>query len=495
MANPELELISNIVKNNDFSKVRKHGITTEFFRTEEGSVVFKWLWDYFHDPVTRGEIPDSSLLLRKYPDFDFCPSRNSIDALIRELKDTHLSSETERVLEEMLGLMDDGEDTDLILQAFFPKMRELMFKKGENNGLMMRDAYAMLKQEYDTTKDADGITGIPFPWEPLNKATGGMHSEQFIVVYGRPKNMKTWVAIDIAVFAYLCNYRVYVFSKEMRREDLARRSASILAEVDYADVKGAELSDAEEEAYFDMLESLSIWEDEYDERHDTRQPGLCFDSDKGRREASSVEDVMLRAEKYEPDLVIIDGFYLMRDGRTKSRTIDWKNIGHISQDLKNMAQYLEVPVLGTTQANRANAKNPTDDLDDLSFADNIGQDADLAMRVFKGANPTGLTKYAIALTFPGVREADLKPFLITASPGGDFSLLKKNFDLGAFLDSKKSLDAEEDGKKGESTKDPDGHAAAARLGKAKRGKRGGRGRKGKKKATKPTAKLRGNLRA
>jgi len=92
MANPELELISNIVKTADFTKVRKDSITPDFFRTEEGGLVFEWLWKEFHHPSHRGEVPSVDRLLRKFPDFDYCPSRDSIDALIDELKETNLQS-------------------------------------------------------------------------------------------------------------------------------------------------------------------------------------------------------------------------------------------------------------------------------------------------------------------------------------------------------------------------------------------------------------------
>ena len=456
MANPEIELISNIIENTDFSHVRKMGITPEFFRTEEGAAAFNWLWKQYHDIDHRGEIPDEERFLRKFPSFDYCPSRNSIPALISELQDSHLEFEMDRISGEIQGLLDEKEDPRSVLQAYLPQLRDLNYKTSENSGLFIRDSFALLRQEYETTRDSGGVTGIPFPWEPLNKATGGMQSEQFIVVFGRPKQMKTWVALKIAAESYLFNRRVYIFSKEMRREDLARRLASIITNVDYAKLKSAGFSESEEEDFFDQVEHLSDWEDDFEGRNDSRKPAICLDSDKGRRQASTVDDITVRAEKFEPDLIVIDGFYLMRDGRTRSTTIDWKNIGHISQDLKGMAQYLECPVLGTTQANRANAKISSDDMTDLSFADNIGQDADLAMRIFKGPNPKGVCKYALALTFPGVREADLNPFLINANPGKDFSLLTTDVNIDDFIKQhKKLMDEEENaGKKRKGDKQP-----------------------------------------
>lgn len=862
MAHPELELISNIIKSGDFSAVRKNGITPEFFQTEEGAVVFKWLWDEFHSNDHRGEVPDRARLLRRFPDFHFIPSRNSPAALIAELQQEHVAGELERITGEIQALLDEKEDPRLVLQAFMPQMRSLSMQTGDASGLHMRDAFAQLRQEYDTVQNSGGITGIPYPWGPLNVATGGMHPEEFVVLYGRPKNMKcvvagqkimlddgrlvaiedvlegrrvpsftertkklrwasarpiksglkecvqvttesglqietstehyfmvpegpfegvyeriqnlqpgdwvattrnypawivgddaienphiawllgvlvgdgnytrnevqltnedaeivqrvelivgvhydcdvrpsksseieyriasdaprnllldylrdlgiwkqssktktipdavyqssrsdisaflaglldtdgtvwperpyrlawyssskavaygiqhlltrfgvrggisyddakdsfqvsvygleqhvtlwealwahvtcsrkrealrhlaserstkrnddglpysrrlynlilaekgnkhwpkwgksklskgklfrrtgkisrhllslladawdsealrkevgtqirwerikeiepigpkecydieiidgydpnfdvegflvhnTWAALKIAVHAYLHNYRVYIFSKEMNILTMARRCASIITELPYKELKQAELEAEDEEQMFDTLEALKDWENA-SIAAGKKARDLYFDSDKGRRQASSVDDLIARAEKFEPDLILVDGLYLMRDGRTQSRAADWKNIAHISQDLKGGAQYLGCPILGTTQANRANAKNPTDDGTDLSYADSLFQDADMATRVFKGPNPDGHHKYAIAMTFPGVREADLHPFMINAAPGNDFDLIRTNVDMKSFLESKKVMDREEEAAQG-----------------------------------------------
>jgi replicative DNA helicase len=467
MANPELELISNIVKTGEFSSVRKRGLTPEFFQTEEGSDVFKWLWDQFHSAEHRGEVPDKARLMRKFPDFHWCPSRNSVEALFVELSQSHMATDLERIAGEILELLDDKEDPELIASAFLPQLRSVSMRRVDKSGMHMRDAFAELRQEYETVKSSGGITGIPYPWAPLNKATGGMHPEEFVVLYGRPKNMKTWVALKIAVGAYLLGYRVYIFSKEMNILTMARRSASIITQMPYKELKGAELEEDDEELVFETLEALAEWE-EATIAAGRKCRDLYFDSDKGRRMPSSVDDLISRAEKFEPDLLVVDGLYLMRDGRTKSRAADWKNISHISQDLKGAAQYMECAVLGTTQANRANSKNPTDDGTDLSYADSLFQDCDMATRVFKGPNPDGYHKYAIAMTFPGVREADLNPFLINGAPGDDFDLIRTNVNMKSFLEQKKVMDAEE-----ESAQGGGGAKKAEKKKKKPKSKRGG----------------------
>jgi hypothetical protein len=158
-----------------------------------------------------------------------------------------------------------------------------------------------------------------------------------------------------------------------------------------------------------------------------------------------VDVLSAEAERFDADIIIVDGFYLMRDGRTNQRSREWKQISNISSDLKDMAQRLRCTVVGTTQANRGASKTQGDDTDEIAYADAIGQDCDLMMRVFKSKNlSTGKPK--IMLTFPGTRDSVMHPFVINAWPGKDFSLLQSTVDVDAFLKDKKSSDEEEEGR-------------------------------------------------
>jgi len=435
--NAELELISNVVATGDFSAVRKRGLTPESFLTEEGRLVFRWMWEQFHSPAHPGEVPDADRLRRHFPNFDYRPSRNSVDALIHDILSTRMRVEMEQATMEMTDLLNSGEDPFAVLSAYLPKLRDLNATSADNDGLLISNAAGLLRQEYATKQIAGGITGIPYPWEPLNTATCGMQPEELIVLYGRPKNMKSWVATAIAAHAYEQNRRVLVYSKEMSREAMLRRAASVICGVDYELLRTAKLPQAKELEFFDILDELTNIENQTQDG--TRKRALCFIGDTDKK-GGSVDTLTAKAEKFGADLVVCDAFYLMRDGRTNTRTADWKNIAHISQDLKLMARALKVPVLGTTQANREANKSQGDDLAELAGSDAIGQDADMIMRCFRGRGPTG--RCAVMLTFPGMREAQLNPFLINAVPGADFSLLQSNVDVRAFLADKSRQDGE-----------------------------------------------------
>jgi len=440
MAHPEIELISNIVETGDFTSLKRKGVTPDFFRLADTKEIFRWLWDQFHDPQHRGEVPTVDRLQRKFPDFDFSPSRNSISALVSEIKKESIQIELNDIVGGIAEALHEDEDPSCILDSFLPKFRRLNLESHSDEGVLISNAAEIIRQEYETQKTHGGVVGIPYPWDVLNRQTGGMRDEEFIVIYGRPGNMKTWLLCAMAAHAYECNQRVMVFSKEINTQAILTRIASVLTGVDYGDLKRGTLSPEDEQYVNDYLESMEKAE-ELDSKGGHRRALLSV-SDKGKRRASSVEDLIAVAERFEPDIVFVDGLYLMRDSRSGSKTVDWKQISHISQDLKGMAQYLQCPVVGTTQANRQNAKNPTGDLDDLSYSDGLGQDADVAFRAFRGPHPSG-SGATLMLVFSKVREAIVRPFVINANPGGDFSVLHRSVNIKSFLEEKSRMEASE----------------------------------------------------
>jgi len=151
---------------------------------------------------------------------------------------------------------------------------------------------------------------------------------------------------------------------------MMRRAASIIAKVDYEQVKTGTLNEEDEQIYFEALEALEAWEKE--SQRDGRRAAMHFISDRdmkgaGTKKGVTVDILSAEAERFGADLVLVDGFYLMRDGRTGVKSRDWKQIGNISSDIKEMAQTLGVPVIGTTQANRGASKTVGDDVDEIGY--------------------------------------------------------------------------------------------------------------------------------
>lgn len=439
--NPELVLISNVVDQNDWTAIKKKNVSADYFLTEEGREAFEWLRLEMARPENKGVVPSRDRLVRRFQDFQWCPDgRDTIDALIVEIQQRYTKSELRIIADDLVDILgEEGHDPKWILERILASTRDLMVANQDEDGMVLANSFDIIEARYKAKKEAGGLTGIPYPWENLNRASGGMQPEQFLVLYGRPKNFKTWLGTEICAHAYDANQRVLVYSKEMSKIQMMERTACCLFDIDYGPFLQGDMTDEQEYALFEGLKYLKELEEET--RSGVRQRSLFFISDQGMREGATVDALEARVDQFEPDLILCDGFYHMSDGKKASK--DWERVMAVSRGLKSMAQRMKIPILGTTQANREAVKGAGDETSELAFADAIAQEADLVMRCFKGRSPTG--DPAILMRMVAAREMDLAPFLINARPGKDFSLMQeRGVDIGQFLKDKKYMDQAEE---------------------------------------------------
>jgi len=199
-----------------------------------------------------------------------------------------------------------------------------------------------------------------------------------------------------------------------------------MTRVDYKNFCQGRLQEVIKDHVFDTMADLKN-DELMAQKH---QPALLVVSDRKKGSKGDGGGVGWLAQKvrdFHPDIVFVDGMYLMKDDRTNSRSIDWKNVAHISQDLKMMAGDFDIPLVGVTQANRGAEKSKGEDLTELSYADALGQDADAVFRVSKKKVIDEATKQQnieITLTAPGLREGNFDGIVLRAHPATHFEFLR-----------------------------------------------------------------------
>lgn len=415
-SNIELQLIGKIIETQDFHTVEKLRINDTFFLSDsQTKEVFRFIREHYHNELTYGSVPSWALLQQRFYGFPYVPSTDTVATLCQEIRRYKMRADLLSLVDDINTRVDvEPKDAlDLIRQ----KSNEMYAEHEVSNDMFLASAYEHLYAEYNMISQNKGIIGIPFPWDIMNEDTQGMQDGQFLVIYGRPKSMKTWVALVIAAFAYMRGMRVLVYSLEMNEKMILRRVAAIIAQVDYAKFKNGTLDPATQQRVWQILACLK---DEELTRSNMSGHSSAFLATQPRGTASGVNTLQAKIREFDPDLVIVDGMYLMRDDRQKIRNIDWKSVAHVSQDLKATATQFQIPIIGVTQANRSADKDPKKaDLAELAYADAIAQDCDLCMRVHKQKDP-GTHETELVLSFPGGRETTLEAFVINAIPSVNF---------------------------------------------------------------------------
>lgn len=411
----EYQLICKIIEQQDFNTIQRLKIDESFFHSPECRQLFNYLWGHFHARETFGQLPSWPLVQSIFRAFPWTPPLDEIETLCNQVR-------LSKMRIDILGAVDHinqlAESNPREALAYVRQMAATMTTQHEvNDDLTLADAYDGLLRDYQKVALGEGLTGLPWPWEILNQETQGIHPGEFIVIYGRPKSMKTWCALSLAVFINkYANARVLVYSLEMAPKQIMRRVAALRTAVDYKHFKNGSLETVEYDRVFRELANLKGEAHGASDKHNSFM--VCGTAGDG---GGGVSFLHSKIREFRPDLVLVDGMYLMKDDRQKARTVDWKAIAHISQDLKRTAQEFSVPIIGITQANRKAEKNAKNaDLSEIAYTDSLAQDCDLAIRVHKRINKDSkLPELVIAL--PGMREGNLDAFLINAIPAVDFT--------------------------------------------------------------------------
>jgi len=421
VSNIEFALISRVIQDSDFRSLDRAKIDEDFFSSAEAKEIYRHLRRIYRSPATSGQVPSIDMLRQTFPSFQLMYAPDSVPVLC-----DHIRREKQKIdlynLGQELITGASGDPQELLEIA---RERVLSINRSYTSGedLSMADAYQSIREEYEDIVVGGGITGIPYPWDVLNQELLGMNPEEFIVIFGRPKSMKTWVALMMATFCYtMARKRVIFFSREMSVAALRRRIITLLARVDYSAFKKGQLQPHILNYVWTMASSLKE-DEEAASYYGIKRPFLILLSDRGVADGGGMSWIRSKIEELDPDIVFIDGLYLMKDDRSKTKSVDWKNITNISQDAKGLARDFSIPVVGITQANRGSQGSRGEDLTEIGYADALGQDADVVYKINKVKNPETHAN-EIIVGMPGTRETDIDGFIINAIPSTDFSFIK-----------------------------------------------------------------------
>jgi hypothetical protein len=305
--------------------------------------------------------------------------------------------------------------------------------------------------------------GLPWPWPTLTSTTKGMQKGDLIILSGRPKTRKTFIALQVAMHAFSeRGARVLVFSPEMAPPLLLLRAMAMAAHVDYAALKMADLSLFEEMSLLETVEKFGQFDNNQFIRVENGENSAMGEDplDVDEREAArgylrvikstgmSLSEMGTYIDEHKPELCIFDSVYRQSpEGETKSDS-DQKKQTTISRGLKDMAADKGLIFLATHQINREGDKK-LGSLANLAYSDAFSQDADLVLRAITCKIPDANDETAL-ITLGG-RETPIDGVMINNVPCSNFTELrpiesvKKELDRFEAIEKQSSPDEEGEG--------------------------------------------------
>lgn len=236
----------------------------------------------------------------------------------------------------------------------------------------IKDALAASFDRLDELhKRAGGLRGVATGFHDLDMKLAGMQDSNLIILAARPGTGKTAMILNIAQYVAVHDkVPVGIFSLEMSKEELVDRLLVAQADIDAWKLKTGKLSDDDFTKLSDAMGQLA-------------EAPLFIDDTPGL----SILEMRTKARRlqmeYGVKLIIIDYLQLADAGRRYDNRV--QEVSIISQNFKNLARELNVPVLACSQLSRAVESRGTrvPELSDLRESGSIEQDADVVMFLYR----------------------------------------------------------------------------------------------------------------
>lgn len=375
------ELISAVVIDGSVEKYLKLGMKQEYFSDDE-KPIFVLLDEFVRKfgklPAfeTLEELAGKPGLPKKVVE----PAGFYLD----KVKLRYTAKKIERVWDDLKEIYEDkslSKTTNML-----KKLEDLTFSlMATEAGAKLVDLRAAVETVEATIKAKQVAThfGIGMGWPSLDGQTFGLLAGDMVSVVGRPATGKTFLLMYSAMTAWREQGKIpLVVSMEMSVPLLAERLAAIASGINLSHLKKGQFTKAsfkDTKGVLITLDESLMFKKAMTKVKTAAQPFYIVDANM----AATVDDIFALCRYLKPDVVYVDGAYLLKH---KSRMDRYQRVAENCDMLKQMiASEIGVPTLCSWQFSREAVKKMkkggADDLglEDIGYSDAIGQHSSIVL--------------------------------------------------------------------------------------------------------------------
>ena len=298
-----------------------------------------FIWDFI---IQWGKAPDVALINATFPKFQYSPV-DDFDAVAEQFRKDFVRRGIYLAMESHEKSIEADAESGVV--GLINQLQSLQRHDETSQVIVDKDPLQRL-EEYKLR--ADGVSQQRMWWgiEPFDNFPVMLLHGQFVGLIADTKVGKSWLGLKIALANYLRGARVSIISPELNKTFMDARIDTILAyEMGYpiSHEKLVYGVPGIEDNYSKYLASNDMTRGDLQYR-------LHTPSD--RFTVSSVATVV-KTDK--PDLVLVDGIYLMQDEEHGSQS--WEQIRNLCRGLKTLATEANIALIVTNQTGRERGSN------------------------------------------------------------------------------------------------------------------------------------------
>jgi DnaB-like helicase C terminal domain len=355
----EHRLVSKVIRDRNIIPVIERGIKDDWFVDDDLRRVWKFVRNHYTE---YSEVPTGIVVKDNYPNFKIYDVEDTIEYLIDTMVSFRRNVLTRTGIQDVMDKMKSN-DHDAAL-AEMEKTVALVYEQGIK-GTTHVDLAIEPMDRYEAYLHLQNseLLGIPTGFTKIDEATAGLQGGQLITVIAPPKTGKSQIALQVAINTHEKGFVPMFQSFEMNNHEQTLRHDAMRAHLSARNLRLGALTDIEEERFKDMLDDMVV-----------KKPFHLVDAVNGL----TVDSLIAKAEQLKPDIIFVDGVYLMLDQVTGESNTP-QALTNITRALKRAAQRLDIPVVITTQTLLWKMKGGKVSADSIGYSSSFFQDSDVIL--------------------------------------------------------------------------------------------------------------------
>lgn len=355
----EYRLVSKIISDRNIIPVMEAGVKDDWIVDDDLRRVWKFIRDHY---AKYSEVPTYTTVKDNYPSFQALKVEDTIDYLIDQMVAFRRKTLTLQGAEQVIEKLQTNDHESAINEM--GKTIQLVNEQGVVGTThidLTKDPDQFWKEYQDVTNSV--MLGIPTGFEKIDEATAGLQGGQLITVIAPPKTGKSQIALQMAINTHEAGKVPMFQSFEMNNHEQSQRHNSMRAHISHTRLRRGKLETTEEDRFIDTIDRLK-----------TLHPFHLVDAVNGL----TVDSLVAKAEQLKPDILFVDGVYLMMDQMTGEANTP-QALTNITRALKRVAQRLNIPVVITTQTLLWKMKGNKVTADSIGYSSSFFQDSDVIL--------------------------------------------------------------------------------------------------------------------
>lgn len=392
---PEKLLISKIIQEGSIAEAGD--IQSKFFANKNLREAFSYIQEYYRD---HGEVPSQRVMINDCPDVKLIEVDEPWTDLVQRMRDRYVKSLATTKMSDLVDAL-DNDDMGTFINGLGSLVGKIHNDVPQSRDVdITQNGEERLARYLDRKNNPGMMVGIPSGFHTIDCATQGFQPGQLITLTGLTKASKSVFAMLFAKHAQEYGKKVLYLTFEMTSEECEQRLDAYRAGINDMKLLSGNINSEE---WARLEKAVHITEN---------LPALTFSED-----CMTVTAIGAKIDMLKPDIVIVDGVYMMEDEEGFDKGSP-QALANIVSGLKFMAMNRQICIIDVTQSTPARTKGETLNNDSIMGSRAFAQYSNVVIGVER-TEEKNIRKLKIIMTRRGTPTE---------------CLVRMDFDTGTFIE-------------------------------------------------------------